>query len=340
LAPLVENRWKDPLRFALVADWEKGSQFIARMEAARSGSFRGLIVPEAGTMKAYDGSVAVLGSTRKLAELINKERLQHVIVLNASLSKAEVEHCSRVSKQMDVPVSWAVDFVGNSIHVDVTTNYGLPFIELTPFRFTRRQEIVKRLFDAVVASLSLVFLLPLLLAIVVVIKATSKGPVLYKSSRVGKGGRRFTFLKFRSMYVNDGRTHLAGVNEKAGHIFKMKNDPRITPVGKILRRYSLDELPQLVNIARGEMSFVGPRPLPAGDLGLDGMSKQYSAWSEARSRVHPGLTGLWQVSGRSDLSFEDMMRLDTTYIQNWSLLLDIRILVDTPMLVLRGAGAY
>src|SRR5207248_728638 len=200
--------------------------------------------------------------------------------------------------------------------------------------------IVKRVFDVIVSAASIVVLAPALAMIAALIKITSKGPVLYKSWRVGKGGRHFMFLKFRSMYVDSTCSNLAAANEKDGHIFKIREDPRVTPIGRFIRRYSLDELPQLINVLRGDMSLVGPRPLPASDLEPDGMSTQFAAWSEGRARVHPGLTGLWQVSGRSELKFEDMVRLDLSYIQNWSLGLDVRIMLDTPLLVLRGVGAY
>jgi lipopolysaccharide/colanic/teichoic acid biosynthesis glycosyltransferase len=136
------------------------------------------------------------------------------------------------------------------------------------------------------------------------------------------------------------RTHVAHANEKQGHIFKIKRDPRVTPVGRFIRRYSLDELPQLINVLLGEMSLVGPRPLPAGDLGPDGMSREFADWSEGRSAVYPGITGLWQVNGRSELPFEEMVRLDLQYIREWSLLLDIKIILATPGLVVRGVGAY
>ncbi len=126
------------------------------------------------------------------------------------------------------------------------------------------------------------------------------------------------------------RSHVAHANEKHGHIFKMKQDPRVTPIGRFIRRYSLDELPQLINVLRGEMSLVGPRPLPAGDMGPDGMSREFADWSEGRAAVYPGITGLWQVNGRSELPFEEMVRLDLQYIREWSLLLDIKIILATP----------
>jgi exopolysaccharide biosynthesis polyprenyl glycosylphosphotransferase len=340
LAALAGKKWDTPLRVALVADWEKARQFMGNMKGAPGNSFRGLIVPEMDLTLAENSTIRVLGTTRQIAELINKERLDHVIVLNASLPSVELEHCSRVFKRMNMPVSCALDLTPEPSRVDVSHNYGLTFVELIPIQFTRRQLVIKRVFDVVLSVIALLALLPLFAVIALLIKATSPGSVLYKSRRIGRGGRQFTFLKFRSMYSDGDRRRVAAENEKSGHIFKIKNDPRVTPIGGWLRNYSLDELPQLINILAGEMSFVGPRPLPASDLEPDGMSKQYTAWSEGRAKVHPGLTGLWQVSGRSDLSFEDMVRLDLSYIQNWSLALDIRILLETPLLVLRGAGAY
>ncbi len=337
---LAEKRWVRPLRVALVGDWGKAADVIKRIQATPANVIRGLIVPEAALSCAIPCPLPVLGTTSQIAELINRERLDKVIVLNASLSSPELAHCNQVFGRMGVPVSCALDLASEPVRVDVNTHYGLPFVDIVPMQFTRRQELVKRVFDLMVALLSLTLLAPVLLVLGAAIKLTSKGPILYKSLRVGKGGRHFMFLKFRSMYVDTDRSKLAAGNEKTGHIFKMRNDPRVTPIGAFLRRYSLDELPQLINVLRGEMSIVGPRPLPAADLDPDGLSEQFSAWSEGRARALPGLTGLWQVSGRSDLAFEDMVRLDLTYIQNWSLTLDIRIILDTPMLVLRGVGAY
>jgi exopolysaccharide biosynthesis polyprenyl glycosylphosphotransferase len=340
IAKRAEVWWDRPLRIALVGDWTKASQLIGRMPPTQGSIFRGLIVPEGRLSHSLACPMPVLGTTGQIAELINRERLDRVIFLNASLPDVELEHCTQISKRMGVPVSCALDLSNEPVHVDVSTQYGVPFVEMIPVQFTRRQEILKRVFDVVVSAVALILLAPLILIISVLIKTTSKGPILYKSPRVGRGGRHFTFLKFRSMYMNNDRSQFTNANEKNGHIFKMRNDPRVTSVGRHLRRYSLDELPQLVNVVRGEMSIVGPRPLPASDLGPDGMSEQFSIWSENRARVHPGLTGLWQVSGRSDLAFEDMVRLDLAYIQNWSLALDVRIISDTPMILIRGSGAY
>ncbi len=329
-----------PLRIALLGDSQRVANVIDRIQQAQAAVIRGLILPEGALASVAACSVPVLGTTQQLAELVNRERLEHVIVFPTSIPSLELEQCTHLLERMGVTQSCAIEGASGPARLDLTTLYGLPFVEVVPRQFTRGQELVKRIFDVTVSAAVLVVLAPLLLVIMIQIKLTSDGPVLYKSRRVGKGGRHFTFLKFRSMYVNNDRRSLQGANEKGGHIFKMRNDPRVTPIGRLLRRYSLDEMPQLVNVLRGEMSLVGPRPLPAGDLGPDGMSKTYAVWSEGRSQVMPGLTGLWQISGRSDLPFEDMVRLDLSYIQNWSLALDIRILLNTPLLVLRGVGAY
>jgi exopolysaccharide biosynthesis polyprenyl glycosylphosphotransferase len=241
---------------------------------------------------------------------------------------------------MGVIVNCTVDFAPEPGRINVVNRYGLPLVELRPLAFTKGQEFIKRTFDIVASVLALLFLTPTMLLIAALVKFTSEGPVLYKAPRVGRGGRHFMFLKFRSMYTNMDRTHVAHANEKRGHIFKIKQDPRVTPIGRFIRRYSLDELPQLINVLRGEMSLVGPRPLPAGDMGPDGMSREFVDWSEGRAAVYPGITGLWQVNGRSELPFEEMVRLDLQYIREWSLLLDIKIILATPSFVMKGVGAY
>jgi lipopolysaccharide/colanic/teichoic acid biosynthesis glycosyltransferase len=201
--------------------------------------------------------------------------------------------------------------------------------------------VIKRGIDALASLALITLLLPVFILIAAMVRLTSRGPVFYCSRRVGKGGRYFMFWKFRSMYVGGPRRNdLAIANEKTGHIFKMRQDPRVTPVGRILRRLSLDELPQLFNVLAGDMSLVGPRPLPAEDLDPDGMSRKFTDWATQRSLVRPGITGIWQIRGRSELPFNSMMELDVEYIRNWSLGLDLEILWKTPRAILFGEGAY
>jgi lipopolysaccharide/colanic/teichoic acid biosynthesis glycosyltransferase len=194
--------------------------------------------------------------------------------------------------------------------------------------------------DVAVASALILLLTPLMISVAILVKVTSRGPILYRAPRVGRGGRYFTFLKFRTMNAGLARQPLGSANEKDGHLFKMRNDPRVTPLGRFLRRYSIDELPQLFNVLAGEMSLVGPRPLPAEDLDPDGLSSRFAAWSEQRASVPPGITGLWQIRGRSELPFSDLIKYDLEYVHHWSLALDLKILLQTPPFVLSGKGAY
>jgi lipopolysaccharide/colanic/teichoic acid biosynthesis glycosyltransferase len=208
--------------------------------------------------------------------------------------------------------------------------------------------LLKRIIDIVCSASALIVLAPLLAAIAIIVKLTSKGPVFFKQERLGIFGKTFTCLKFRSMYANnDPKIHqefmkrvISGSHDGKGEgaskpVFKMTNDPRITPIGRILRRYSLDELLQFINVLKGEMSLVGPRPPLAYEF------REYNIWHRRRVlEAKPGLTGLWQVKGRSRVSFDDMVRLDLQYMQRWSLWLDIQILLQTPRAVLSGDGAY
>ena len=194
---------------------------------------------------------------------------------------------------------------------------------------------IKRLIDLTVSLALLVLALPLFLLVSLAVATTSSGGVIFRQVRAGHSGRPFEMLKFRTMYdgADDQRTAIAAHNEMNGHLFKIRHDPRITPVGRVLRRLSLDELPQLVNVLRGEMSLVGPRPLPLFDSG-------YSGPARARLSVPPGLTGLWQVSGRSELSWEEMVRLDLYYVHHHSVRMDLTILARTAPAVLTARGAH
>jgi exopolysaccharide biosynthesis polyprenyl glycosylphosphotransferase len=198
------------------------------------------------------------------------------------------------------------------------------------------QRLAKRTFDIVAASLLLLLLAPAFVIITIAVRLSGPGPIIFRQTRQGRGGRPFTFLKFRSMVADAEaqRDQLEQFNEADGPIFKMRDDPRITRVGRILRTTSLDELPQLWNVICGEMTLVGPRPpIPSEVL-------RYERWQRDRLLVTPGITGLWQVSGRSELSFDEMVTLDLEYIARWSFWLDLTILVRTVTTVIGGRGAY
>ncbi|MEQ1948145.1 MAG: sugar transferase [Bryobacteraceae bacterium] len=284
--------------------------------------------------------VSVRGTIRHLAEIINRDRVDRLVIANSSLTRGDLDHCVDVSSRMGIPTTHALATVYGGGPVQLAYQFGMPVAVSRP-KSNAGMHLIKRVFDIVAATILLVLCAPVLLFCAAAIKLTSNGPVLYRSLRVGKGGRYFTFYKFRSMYVDQcGARGMAGENEQSGHLFKVRHDPRVTTVGKWMRRFSLDELPQIFNVLLGNMSLVGPRPLPASDLDPDGQSSRFANWAAVRSSVTPGITGLWQVKGRSDLSFSEMIALDTEYVRNWSLGVDLRILLVTPVVVFTGRGAY
>jgi exopolysaccharide biosynthesis polyprenyl glycosylphosphotransferase len=220
--------------------------------------------------------------------------------------------------------------------VEFVPGQALPLFELKAPVFEGIDFVAKRAFDLVGAVLLSILLTPLLLLIALMVRVTSRGPVIYKSMRPGLGGDLFPCFKFRTMEQDAElrQGELEDRNELGGAIFKIRNDPRVTKVGRILRRFSLDELPQLLNVLRGEMSLVGPRPLPQRDY------ERLEDWHRKRYLVLPGMTGLWQVSGRSELDPDELVRLDFLYLERWSVFLDLSILLKTIPAVIRSRGAW
>ena len=213
---------------------------------------------------------------------------------------------------------------------------GIPLLSTRNISIQGWNLLLKRLSDLVLASVFGLLGLPVMALITLAIRLDSPGPIIYSQTRVGRNGKCFQCHKFRSMVdgAHDLRHTVAGLNEASGPLFKVRGDPRQTRVGRFLRRYSLDELPQLYNVLCGEMSLIGPRPnLPAE-------VEQYQEWHKKRLAASPGMTGLWQVSGRSELTFDEMVLLDIYYVENWSLATDLGILLRSLPAVLRGRGAY
>ncbi len=226
------------------------------------------------------------------------------------------------------------DVAGPRIHVRPVS--GLPLLQIASPQFSGGGLLVKRGIDVICSALLLVLLSPVFLAVSLLVALTSRGPVLFSQDRVGRGGKTFRLFKFRSMCrdAEDRRQELLGHNESDGVLFKMRSDPRVTRVGRWLRRYSLDELPQLVNVLIGQMSLVGPRPPLPSEVAC------YEQDVHRRLLVTPGITGLWQVSGRSELSWAETVRLDLYYVENWSVALDAEIVWKTVFAVVRGSGAH
>jgi exopolysaccharide biosynthesis polyprenyl glycosylphosphotransferase len=279
-----------------------------------------------------------LGRFEDLTRIINEEVVDEVaIALPIKSHYAEIRTAIAQLEEQGVVVHLLSDFFPYQLSQIQSHEFkGLPMLSLhSSPRFSWRVEL-KRLIDIVIAAILLVFFAPLFVIIAALIKLDSRGKVFFCQERMGYNKRRFYMIKFRTM-VSDAEERLKEIehlNEKQGPIFKIKKDPRITRVGRYLRKYSLDELPQFINVLLGDMSLVGPRPLSIRDA-----LKLEESWQKRRFSVRPGLTCLWQISGRSNLSFDEWMQLDLEYIDHWSLVLDWWILLRTVPAVLTARGA-
>ncbi len=273
----------------------------------------------------------------KLEQIFKDKGVDEIIQADTGLTRQENLALLDFADEHHITFKYAADFFETqSPRVDLYTIAGVPIVEVKRTALDGWGKILKRLFDILVAFFLLIILSPLFLILALMIKIDSAGPIFYGSKRIGGRGQPITIWKFRSMIKNAEqlKIKLMSVNERRdGPLFKLENDPRITRVGKFLRKWSLDELPQLWNVLKGEMSLVGPRPHEPHEVA------QYQKHHKKLLNIKPGMTGMAQVSGRSDLSFEEEVRLDTFYIENWSPWLDLIILIKTPLIVLARKGA-
>jgi exopolysaccharide biosynthesis polyprenyl glycosylphosphotransferase len=284
-----------------------------------------------------DNGLRSLGTLDDLGRALEDEEIDEVIIADPDFPQERAVTLVEEAHEHGVRVRIAPSTMEILIHrADFVPGEVLPLFELRPPVFEGVDFAVKRTFDLVIASFLLLVLSPFLGLIALAVKLSSRGPVLYRSRRIGIGGQAFACLKFRTMFVGADamQAGLEPHNEATGALFKIRDDPRLTRVGRHLRRYSLDELPQLVNVLRGQMSLVGPRPLPERD------SERLEDWHMRRYLVLPGMTGLWQVSGRAELAFDDLVRLDFLYLERWSVFLDLTILAKTLPAVIWGRGAF
>jgi exopolysaccharide biosynthesis polyprenyl glycosylphosphotransferase len=278
-----------------------------------------------------------LGAREALSSVLGDVRPDEVILSEAHFDERTVLEVVEQAHRQGIKVRLAPDTTELLVQRgEYVPGHGAPLFELRPPVLTGWDWAVKRVFDIVVSVLVAVVFLPLWLLIALAVKVDSRGPVLFVDRRIGVGEREFGMLKFRTMVVEASslQPDLEDANEAKGALFKIRDDPRVTRVGRVLRRLSLDEIPQIVNVLKGEMSLVGPRPLPLRDYEL------LEDWHRARYAVLPGMTGLWQISGRSGLTFDDLVRLDFTYLENWSIWLDITIIARTIPAVIARRGAY
>jgi exopolysaccharide biosynthesis polyprenyl glycosylphosphotransferase len=282
-------------------------------------------------------NLPILGSTRELRRLIGESGVDCVFVASSAIRSEDVVDVARAARQAGVEVRVTANLPRVlTTRLAVQPLGGMMALSVRPVRLTKYQAAAKRSFDLVFASLGLIVTLPLWLVVAAAIKMGSPGPILFRQLRVGHRGKPFRMLKFRTM-VTEAESmldSLRSLNEASGPLFKLRDDPRVTRVGKALRRWSVDELPQLLNVLRGDMSLVGPRPCLPEEI------REFEEWQFDRFEVRPGITGLWQVSGRSMLTFEEYLRTDLFYIDNWSLPYDLYILLKTVPILFSGRGAY
>jgi exopolysaccharide biosynthesis polyprenyl glycosylphosphotransferase len=352
-ALLIErNRWRHwlgsrpelgrGLSRALIVGAREDVGYVAAQlrRSAAAYSIVGAAVEDdlAGGVATENGVVPVVGALDNVAELVRRHDVETVIV--ASTPPGGSAALRRLSWSLEgaatelVLASQLTDVAGPRIHFRPLE--GMPLIHVEIPRFEGPRHTMKRAFDIVASAFALLVLSPLLLLLAMLVRADSSGGAIFKQERVGRNGERFEIFKFRSMSTDaEARlVELETLNEASGPLFKLRDDPRVTRVGKVLRRYSLDELPQFWNVFKGDMSIVGPRPPLPKEV------ETYEGGTERRLYIKPGLTGMWQVSGRSDLEWEEGVRLDLYYVENWSLIGDLRIIWRTVKIMLHPVGAY
>lgn len=298
--------------------------------------FVGFVVPPGSTISSEIACDQILGGVEKIRQMARQHFVDEIVIAEFYPTESVVR-LLQDARELDIDVRAISGYYGELTTINAPVEY-LGVFPVSPLHRSQPRVIglfCKRIVDSILSLLALILAAPLMLLIAIAIKLESKGPVFYISDRIGKRGRVFPCFKFRTMVDNADKlkSDLTALNERDGILFKVSNDPRVTRLGRILRKYSLDELPQFLNVLRGEMSIVGPRPPIASEV------EKYELEHFRRLEVLPGLTGLWQVQARHDPSFAKYIALDTAYVENWSFWLDLRILVQTANVVVRGTGA-
>jgi exopolysaccharide biosynthesis polyprenyl glycosylphosphotransferase len=287
--------------------------------------------------KSEIGNFRRLGGTDQLSRLMRERAIDEVIITLPWHAREKIVSTIEIAEAAGARVKIVPDLFQLSLsQIAVDAVGGIPLIAVREATFSQSAFAIKRAMDVLVSGALFILALVPMALIALLIKITSPGPIIFAQPRVGRGGKVFTAYKFRTMRVgaDDEKNNLLHLNEASGPLFKIRNDPRITPLGKWLRRTSLDELPQFWNVLNGDMSLVGPRPPLPTEVA------QYQEWHKRRLEVSPGVTGLWQVSGRSELTFDEMVMLDLYYIEHWSPWLDVWIMLKTIPALLTARGAY
>ena len=326
-------------RLLVVGTGERALKFIKMTNNHPEWGLKitGVIDDEPGRQGKLVSDKSTIGALGNLQNILHDNPIDEVVFMVPRSRLQSIENSLYICETEGVKATIAVDLfelkIAKSRQTDIE---GIPLITFETTFAHEWQLFIKRGLDIIVSVFFLVILSPLFLAVSILIKLTSPGPVLFLQKRIGLHGRKFILYKFRTMYENAHLklSELSGLNEQKGPVFKIKDDPRVTSLGKFLRKFSIDEFPQIINILLGHMSLVGPRPPLAKEVAL------YKPWQRRRLSMRPGLTCFWQISGRNEVTFEQWMELDLKYLDNWSLFLDFIILLKTIPAVLFGKGAY
>jgi exopolysaccharide biosynthesis polyprenyl glycosylphosphotransferase len=334
-----------PQKVAIVGVGERASQMATRINTYGHESFTlaGFIAPAEGTEMFTVSAAQVLGEAINLNSLVQEHSVELVILATNRLNREEgLVLANRVDQMglqlLQMPATWGLA----NPRMALKDLGDLELVDLTTLTYPTRGAWFKRALDLVLVVTGGAVVLPVLMLVSLAIRLADGGPALFTQERCGHGGRRFGMFKFRSMVegAESMREELEEKNEADGVLFKMQADPRITPIGRYLRRWSIDEFPQVLNVLKGDMNLVGPRPLPWRDLDGIETDSELAYWFAQRSKVKPGITGTWQVSDRQHLKMEDMVRLDIDYIQNWTIWGDVVLLARTLPAIIRGRGSH
>jgi len=326
-------------RLFIVGTGRRATNFISKIKNHPEWDLEilGVINDEPSREVEKVKGVEVMGNLNDIPKILHRHSIDEVIFVVPRSRLSHIENAIHACETEGVKATIAVDLFDLKIARSYQSELGgIPLLTFKTTVANEQQLFIKSVMDIVISGFGIIVLSSLFLIVAILIKLTSSGPVLFKQKRVGLNGRKFVLYKFRTMYkgAEKKQLELEALNEMEGPIFKIKKDPRITPVGRILRKFSIDELPQLFNVFVGHMSLIGPRPpLPKEVV-------QYESWQRRRLSMRPGITCLWQISGRNKIDFDEWMRLDLEYLDNWSLWSDIKILIKTIPVVLFGTGAY
>lgn len=322
-------------RLIIIGNGNKSVGLVRIIRATRGLGYKIIgfvLTPNDKALK--DKNILVLGNLSEFEKIIQKHPADEVILTDPNLSENKTSQLIDICQEKHLVFKQTPNiFHVKAANAEISALSSIPIIEFHHTPLEGWGKILKRIVDIIGSFIGLVILSPLFLFAAIVIKIVSPGPVIFKQQRVREDGSVFAFYKFRTMYCGAEKEH-QDYMKKYGVMFKLEKDPRVIPLGDFLRKSSIDELPQLYNVLRGDMSLVGPRPPMPEEV------KYYSRWQKKRLGVKPGITGLWQVSGRSDVNFDNWVKLDVYYVENWSLWLDLKILLKTFWIVLVRKGAY